>query len=47
MRKHIEIFDETYFLNEHGKRLIRLALQDINESMNLFSRIREALTENR
>lgn len=42
MRKHIEIFDDTYFLNEHGKRLIRLALQDINESMNLFSRIREA-----
>jgi hypothetical protein len=42
MRKHTKIFDDNYFLNDDGKRLIRLALQDTNESMNLFSRIREA-----
>jgi hypothetical protein len=42
MKKKQEIFDDDYYLNDSGKRLIKLALQDIDEAKRLFNGIRES-----
>jgi hypothetical protein len=41
MEKQTDIFDDYYYLNENGIRLIKLALQDTNEAKRLFRYVRE------